>query len=555
MAIALVLVLTAIMSVVTANIMSTTTALQRASVNDVSIPLRLENIARETLESQFIYLRDLGTTTSIVEAESGISGISNETRTMCRYFPRTDDLLEFSSPYLLTDLANTGTIDDEDCAAVRPAHSQLTPTQRNRIVSTTPSNGNPLDPANYESSGDQPLDLESAGNDYRSIFPWYRLRSSDGTKLSARYGSDFIDRLNSCAVSAGLIDNSTQTIEGWDADNANHPSEAPEPVARFRFQQDMDGLGQSWIDLGWTRMNHWQDGLTYEANIWMGNETSAERTWQRIFDMGRGQGDGNSILAYRGETGQLQFQMRVGGSSCQDTDDRTIRKNCGSTFYESSLMDVPRNSVTPVNSLSESGGNDLWYYIAVVVQPADSDNEANVSVYLKCTGTGSATNAACTQGDAVAGGDGLRRILNETADWDHSNAGNDNVFYQRRAWVGKSHWTDDDFRGKMRDVRVWDQPLHTSLLGKDIVTVYNNSNQASIFSNTAVRESTRISPIYDRGDDKVVVFTANAFDSVNDNTWNLVACAWNDSENVQAVKSATMKIVGNDKPVISSFDY
>lgn len=543
------------MSLVTVNIMDTTIALQRTAVDDVSTPARLENIARESLESHFIFLRDLGTTTRIEESTTTtISGTNlvNKEITLCRYFPRTDDLLEVDSPYLLTDLVATGAIDSDDCNTVRPSHPQLIPAQRDRIVSTNPSNGDPLDVGNYGTA----LDLDSNDDEYRSIFPWFRLRDGNGSKLAARYGSDFIDRLDSCATAAGLVDNSRQTLEGWDPSNADHPNEVPEPVARFRFQQDMDGLGQTWLDLGWTRMNHHDNGLTLEANVWMGNEASAQRTWQRIFDMGRAQADGNTILAYLGESGQLQFQMRVGRSgttNCQPTDSRTIQKNCGDTFYSSALMTVPFNNVSPVNSLDESGGNDLWYYIAVVVQPADSNNEANVSVYLRCEGTGASTNSACTQGTAV-GSDGLRRILSETADWDAGNATNEG-FYQRRAWVGKSHWTDDDFRGKMRDLRIWDQALDTSLLGKDIVTTYSNTSQSSIFSNATIRASARVSPIYNRGEDRVVLFTANEFDEVNDSTWKLVSCAWNDTANVQAVKSATLKIVGNDKPTVSAFDY
>jgi hypothetical protein len=124
----------------------------------------------------------------------------------------------------------------------------------------------------------------------------------------------------------------------------------------------------------------------------------------------------------------------------------------------------------------------------------------------------------------------------------------------RRAYVGKSHWQDDDFRGKMRDLRIWDRTLTADQLNQPITaTVTDNNTESSIISNTTLRESLRISPLYRFGNDRLLLFTVKETNAVFTNTWRLVSCSWNTQLSKRTSQSLRFRMVGDARPEVTEY--
>lgn len=496
----------------------------------------LEQIARLGLESNYSMLRTLGTATTLVSSSTQVQSSTdtlNRNVTSCSYFPRTDDAK--------LPTANAGSHQDTGlvsgnsatCLNARANSNNLSPTQLARFSSY--SNADAYD------TGSQLNTLASGSTDtsYRSIFPWVRYRSE--SVMNDQYGANesIRSQINQCGLMSQLR---AQTSSG------------DVPIHRFRYQQDLDGLGETWINLGTSTHNIYQNGATLEAWVWMGNATNAARIWQRVFDIGRGQQDGNLVLAYRNNTQKIDFHIK-GRNNCTDPTSSNPQKNCSNDFFQlwqsndSSLVSVPTNNA-PGNSLDESSGNDLWYYLGVVIEP-NSVAGAKVKVYTQCsrTGGGSITNAECSEGTLVrgAGSNGLYLRAEKAVNW---NAAQDYA-HLRHAWIGKSHWTDDDFRGKIRDARFWGKALDQADLAMPInVTTTDNSSESSIVAVQSQRESLRISPLYSFGGNRLLLFTVQESGAQFQNTWRLVSCAWSSSGATPArvTKSMRFRVVGDARP-------
>ena len=502
-----------------------------------SVAYKLEQLTHMGLESGFTLLRSMGTTTSLLGGSQGINSstqTTNQDLTNCSYFPRTDDLklpTSTGSDFSDSTLLSSGTV---TCLTARASHASLSPTQMARFSSATN--------ADIYDTGTNLATISSGSTDtsFRSIFPWVRYRSQ--SVMDAQYGAseNIQTNLNQCGLMSQF---KTQT------------STSSQPMQRFRYQQILDGLGETWINMGTSTMNLYQNGLTLEGWVWMGNQTNAARIWQRIFDIGRDQEDGNVVFAYNYNTKQLDFHIK-GKGACSNPTSSTPERNCSSSedgfFHLTNLVDVPYNSATG-NSSSEDSGNDLWYYIAAVAEPYSASG-SKVKIYSQCqrTGGGDPNDSKCSQGTLVSGSGntGLYKRTEQALNWTSTQ----NYSHYRTTWVGKSHWNDDDFRGKMRDLRVWNRALAESELNQPItVSVTADNSQSSIISNTDQNNSLRISPLYNFGNNRMLLFTVKEFGGVFDNSWRLVSCAWNTKVPKRVTQSIRFRAIGNNRPEVVEY--
>jgi hypothetical protein len=131
---------------------------------------------------------------------------------------------------------------------------------------------------------------------------------------------------------------------------------------------------------------------------------------------------------------------------------------------------------------------------------------------------------------------------------------NVNYAHYRKTYVGKSWWGDEDFKGKMRDLRVWDRVLSESELGQEITVNYTpNTTQSSIIAEKIRRESLRISPLYKFGDDRLMYFTVKETDPIFSNTWRLVSCAWNNKTTQRKTQSLRFRVLGANRPEVIEY--
>jgi hypothetical protein len=142
--------------------------------------------------------------------------------------------------------------------------------------------------------------------------------------------------------------------------------------------------------------------------------------------------------------------------------------------------------------------------------------------------------------------------IEKSIDWAGNTA--NNYQHYRESWVGKSHWGDADFLGKMKDVRVWNSALEPTQLNKSItVTVTDDNTQSSIITNVDQKQSLRISPLYTFGNDRLILFTVKEFGGVFDNTWRLVSCAWNNQSPKLVTKSMRFRVLGTARPEVTEY--
>ena len=500
----------------------------------------LEQLARLGLEANYSMLRTMGTTTTLVNSADQVQSSAdtiNRNVTPCTYFPRTDDA-KLPTANAAGSHQDTGLISGNSatCLDARADSSNLSPTQLARFASY--NNADAYDTGTQLNT----LASNSADTSYRSIFPWVRYRSE--SVMNGQYGASESIRtqLNQCGLMSQLR---SQTSAG------------DLPIHRFRYQQNLDGLGESWINLGSSTRNLYQNGATLEAWVWMGNPTNAARIWQRVFDIGRSQQDGNLVLAYYSATAKIDFHIK-GKGSCSNPGSETTQKGCSSEFFTmstgggtspSGLIEVPSNNASG-NSLDESGSNDLWYYLGVVIEP-NSVSGAKAKVYTQClrTGGGPITNPECSNGTLIRGegSTGLYRRAEKAIPW----TATEDYSHLRHAWVGKSHWADDDFRGKIRDARFWGRPLADDELAMPInVSTTDNNSDSSIVTVQSQRESLRISPLYNHGSNRLLLFTVQETGAQFENTWRLVSCAWSTSGATPArvTRSTRFRVVGDARP-------
>jgi hypothetical protein len=194
--------------------------------------------------------------------------------------------------------------------------------------------------------------------------------------------------------------------------------------------------------------------------------------------------------------------------------------------------------------------NDLWYYIAAVIDPASAPNP-QVRVYTKCQRTGSSQDPGSqgcgSDGEVIsgAGWDGLYRRRAQSIDWYPELDQN----VDRKTWVGKSFWPDYDFKGKMRDLRVWDRALSESELNQPITVNFTaDTRQSTLISNSARNESMRISPLYKFGNDRLLYITVKETETAYKNTWRLVSCAWNHKTLQRQSQSLRFRVLGTRRP-------
>ena len=569
---------------------------------------RLEQLARLGLESTFFSLKETGSRTVLKKSESAVLGssLSNVVSETCDYFPRTDDILlaslnsesDYRDPSMIYASPNDSFSPAPDlaCHTVRPNNSNLSPAQANRHTGWTMlSSTDSATLRNNQTSSD--LDGVSS-NTAQTVFPWTRLR--DASVMNALYDDEDIHlHLNQCALESGL----TGTLEDPNT-----------PKYWYRFEQEQDGLGQSWLDLTHpdpkdNLMNVYADGMTMEGHVWMASECNAKRTWIRFVDMGRGQADGNMLFAWHGNTGKLEMQVS-GKGSCSNLESTIVQKNCrsqlasGSNYQWLSVWNGhPGTGESCSRSLSEDGGHDLWYYASAHVEKVPGQDKGRARMYVQCyrtsgnavddgTSLGSQNHTRCTQGTKIrdAGSDypgspGLYKVVDRQFNW----ASSENFSAYRRPWIGKSHWLDDDFRGKMRDIRIWDRALsedelnrpiesgeHTSsdyvssVMGLQKCNAAGNSDeissdisdpsftedcsdpsQAGLVHNETSR-SLRVSPLYSHGNDRSLQFTVKEKGLGQDNVWRLVSCAWNNDAQAfrRVTRSLRFQVVGDNEPAI-----
>lgn len=545
-AVPMVLVLMVVIALVGGSALNLFSNESKQSQNQL-VGFRLESLARTGLESNFSLLRSMGTVTAFQTSEtvvvSGAAESKNTNLIICDYFPRTDDAIlptasngDYGDPNLVDNPTS------EQCLKARANNANFIPAQLARYPSTTNSDL-------YETGDRLNIISNAATSDksFRSIFPWVRHRSE--TIMNDQYGSDeeIKGNLNACGIMSQLRSSTTSSL----------------PSMHYRYEQEMDGLGETWIDLGGSRMNLYENGLTLEAWVWMGNEANSKRVWQRIFDIGRSAQDGNIVLAYHNDTGRIDFHIKsVSQSACDDARGDRQSENphpsCSGELFTIPAADrvsTPENNVTG-NSLDESGGNDLWFYIAARVDPA-SVNQPKVRIYTQCSRSGGgditqADHPDCFAGTLVRGegATGLRRRGEWTMPW---NANQDHAYY-RKAWVGKSHWQDDDFRGKIRDARIWEAALDEDALASAVLTNTTDSQtESSITKVKSQRESLRISPLQKFGDDRLLMFTVKETDANYTNSWRMVSCAWNNKASVRKTRSLRFRVVGDERPEVTEF--
>ncbi len=573
----------------------------------------LDSLARAGLESTFIALKETGTRTTFNQSETriGTSQLKNKVTETCDYFPRTDDSVHAQTndsigDYRFTDFKFDPQIDPDEpvssgCNSSRPADSKLSPPQLNRYSNSSWSatNSDMDDPSTLRNVAVNTELRGATSKNFQSNFPWERLR--DQNVMNTRYSDDDIHlQLNQCAL----------------ASNLQGASEAGNrPKYWFRFEQEMDGLGQTWLDLthpdpSENIMNVYEDGVTLEAKVWMANTCNAKRIWIRVFDIGRGQGDGTILLAFMGTSGKLAAQLST-SKNCNSPTETKVHKNCRQQLVSTNnaLVSFPTNTHSPNTTAScstsldemlgdnnNSNDQDLWAYIGMTIDPADADgngtvtnSESKLRIYMQCFRTSGrpVNNSICNQGTAVAGKPGLRLRLERSIPWlNDSNPSKRDVF--RRPWVGKSHWLDDDLRGKMRDLRIWDRTLEPAELNNEITASNTTSDSlSSVFgiqrcnagSHTSLSStlrdsefiddncvagdspaitlndtarSLRISPIYEHGSNKLLQFTVKEQGLGQDNVWRLVSCAWNSDPKAFArvTKSLRFQVVGDNEPKV-----
>jgi hypothetical protein len=261
------------------------------------------------------------------------------------------------------------------------------------------------------------------------------------------------------------------------------------------------------------------------------------------------------VFAYQYNSGKIQLHIKsVAESACADARGDRLSENahpsCSAEFFsipDSDLVSTPENNVSG-NSLDESGGNDLWFYLAARVDNA-SVSQSKVRIYTQCsrTGGGSITHADCSAGTLVRG-EGSTGLY-KRGEWSIPWTDSQNHAYFRKSWVGKSHWQDDDFRGKMRDLRVWNRTLTEDELARPITgTSAEDERESSITRVTNLRQSLRISQLQKFGDDRLLLFTVKESDS-----WRLVSCAWNNKASVRKTRSLRFRIIGKERPEVTEY--
>jgi hypothetical protein len=523
---------------------------------------RLQQLSRMGLESSFSLLRSMGAVTSLTGSTVNVAS-STATQTFnltnCNYFPRTDDV-KLPNNAIDSTLLSSGNV---DCLTARPGHPGLSPVQQKRYNASTPSGSDIYADTNLT----PPISPDS---DYRSIFPWVRYRSQ--TIMDGQYGAseNIHTQINYCGLASQLTSSSAASVV---------------PFQRYRYQQSLDGLGVNWLDLGDSSMNLYRDGLTLEAWVWM-DSANSDRLWQRIFDIGRSQNDGNIVLAYVSKLKKINFEI-LAKKDCTDPASSTPSPNCSASRYvirtnkpevlsynnpnqletENARPPSPYTTAESNPSIavpSNSGSvQDLWYYVAVRLDPGA---RPRVRIYTQCSRTDNPNLEPpqemaniCKLGTVVPDRPG------NTDDWkglrlrkDYTPASpleeNVNYAHYRKTYVGKSWWGDEDFKGKMRDLRVWDRVLSESELGQEITVNYTpNTTQSSIIAEKIRRESLRISPLYKFGDDRLMYFTVKETDPIFSNTWRLVSCAWNNKTTQRKTQSLRFRVLGANRPEVIEY--
>jgi len=511
---------------------------------------RLQQSARVGLESTYSFLNSMGTSTLTMTSPSSVESTASATNLSvnnCSYFPRTDDVIlpvASSGNYADTTLSDSNT----SCITARPSSSSLSPSQLDRYVlsSGTASSANTFNTSGLLSS----IDSSNASTDknFRSVFPWVRYRSQAGL-MDAQYGSSesIQAQINQCGLSSGFT---TATATG------------NTPVASYNYVQQMNGLGPA-LNLGSSNLDVGTNGLTLEAWVWVPNSTAATRSWQKIFDIGRGQADQDIVFGYSGTTGQIDLQLY---SNCSSPGSSTSVANCSGQNTNSTLFSVPYNSILPTdsNQFNASSPNDVWYYIAAVVKPEDTVNhQTTYSIYTACQASQVATTQALTsscsngsvQTNSNFGTDSSQKLrLRDSATWTWTNNHTMVGAAYRQIYIGYSFWSDPYLQGMVKNIRVWNTALSTDQLGSPLNPSYTVDNKTSILiSNTSQNQSLRISPLYSNGNDRLLLFTAQESGQTFSNTYRLVSCAWNTKVPKRVTRSVRFRVVGNNRPEVIEY--
>ena len=324
----------------------------------------------------------------------------------------------------------------------------------------------------------------------------------------------------------------------------------------------MNGLGPA-INLGSSNLDVGTNGLTLEAWVWVPNTPAVDsRKWQKIFDIGRGQGDQTIVFGYSGTTGQIDLQLY---SNCSTPASSNSVINCSNQNTNSTLFDVPYNGIlaTDSNQFNASSPNDLWYYIAAIVQPEDTVNhQTSYSIYTACQASQvSTTNAvnSCTSGTVQTnsnfGADSSQNLrLRTSGTWSWTNGNTMVGAAYRQVYMGYSFWSDPYFQGMLKNIRVWNTALTAPQLGAPLNPSYTVDNKTStLISNTSQNQSLRISPLYSNGNDRLLLFTAQENGQTFNNTYRLVSCAWSTKVAKRVTRSVRFRVVGNNRPEVIEY--
>ena len=512
---------------------------------------RLEQNARVGLEATYTLLNSMGTTTLIGSNASVETNSSSTVLTpqYCNYFPRTDDvILPVSSSGGYADLTLSDSPSSATCSNVRPNYSNLLPAQLDRYTLT---NGNASSANTYLTSTNLnsiPSATSLTDQSFRSVFPWVRYRTQAGI-MDAQYGAGekIQTQINQCGLSSNFT---TATATG------------ATPVQYYPYLQKMDGLGTSWLNLGNTTMNIYPSGLTLEAWVWTPNSSpTGTNGYQKIFDIGRGAADQNIVLGYWQGGANINFQLLA---ACGSNPASSVACSGSSTTDEdlssdtSQVFGVPYNNVSSNTSFDTSGSNDLWYYIAAVIQP-NTTSQATYTVYTACQSSSSSTSAngnGCSPGGtAITNPNFTTAIASQKLYQRASKTTNfDSASEYRTTWVGHSHWSDSDFVGMMKNLRVWNTALPANQLGGSINPTYTvNPSTSTIISDSTQNQSLRISPLYANGNDRLLLFTAQETGQTFNNTFRLVSCTWNTKIPKRVTRSLRFRVVGNNRPETLGF--
>jgi hypothetical protein len=515
------------------------------------VAYRLEQNARVGLEATYTLLNSMGTTTLIGSNASVETNSSSTVMTpqYCNYFPRTDDvILPVSSSGGYADLTLSDTPSSATCANVRPNYSNLLPVQLDRYTLT---NGNASSANTYLTSTNLnaiPSATSVTDQSFRSVFPWVRYRTQAGI-MDAQYGAgeNIQTQINQCGLSSNFT---TVTATG------------ATPVQYYPYLQKMDGLGTSWLNLGNTTMNIYPSGLTLEAWVWTPNNApTGTNGFQKIFDIGRGISDQNIVLGYWQNGTKVNLQLL---SACGSHPASSLACSGSSTTDEdlssgtSQVLGVPYNNVSSNTSFDTSGGNDLWYYIAAVITP-QTTSQATYSVYTACQSASSSTSAngnGCSPGGTAITNPNFSSAIPSQQLYLRASVTTsfDSASEYRTTWVGHSHWSDADFVGMMKNLRVWNTALPQNQLGGPINPTFTvNPSTSTIISNSNQNQSLRISPLYTNGNDRLLLFTAQETGQTFNNTFRLVSCAWNTKIPKRVTRSLRFRVVGNNRPETLGF--